>query len=58
LRLLYRTVILSAMCGRFLASKSPDEVRRWFKTTNPLPNFTANYNVAPTHSVAVVRLRS
>ena len=44
------------MCGRFLASKSPDEVRRWFETANPLPNFTANYNVAPTQSIAVVRV--
>jgi putative SOS response-associated peptidase YedK len=43
------------MCGRFVASSSPEEVRRWFKTTNPLPNFGASYNVAPTNSVPVVR---
>jgi putative SOS response-associated peptidase YedK len=44
------------MCGCFLASKSLDELRRWFKTTNALPNFAPSYNVAPTNSIPVVRL--
>jgi hypothetical protein len=43
------------MTGRFVASSSPEEVRRWFRTTNPLPNFNASYNVAPTDSIPVVR---
>jgi putative SOS response-associated peptidase YedK len=43
------------MCGRFLASKSPDEVRRWFKTANAVSNFAPSYNVAPTNSIPVVR---
>lgn len=47
--------MFSHMCGRFVASSSPEKVRRWFKTTNPLPNFSASYNVAPTNSIPVVR---
>jgi putative SOS response-associated peptidase YedK len=43
------------MCGRFLVSKSHDELRRWFKTTNAVPNFAPSYNVAPTNSIPVVR---
>src|SRR5687768_512374 len=44
------------MCGRFLNKLPPEEVRRWFKTTNPLVNFEARYNIAPTDTVPVVRL--
>jgi putative SOS response-associated peptidase YedK len=46
------------MCGRFIISKFPDDVARWFGTTGPLPNSQARYNVAPTQDVAVVRLNS
>jgi hypothetical protein len=43
-------------CGRFLVSKSPDEIQRWFKTTNAVPNFAPSYNIAPTIRIPVVRL--
>jgi putative SOS response-associated peptidase YedK len=43
------------MCGRFLASKSPEEVARWFRTRNPVPNAPSRYNVAPSQDVLVVR---
>lgn len=43
------------MCGRFVASASPEEVRRWFRTSNRVPNFGPSYNVAPTDSIPVVR---
>jgi putative SOS response-associated peptidase YedK len=43
------------MCGRFLLSKSPDEIARWFATRNATPNSPPRYNVAPTHDVLAVR---
>jgi putative SOS response-associated peptidase YedK len=43
------------MCGRFIISKFPDEIARWFGTTGPLPNSRARYNAAPTQDIAVVR---
>src|SRR6266478_1605916 len=43
------------MCGRFLASKSPDEIARWFATRNAIPNSRASYNVAPTQDILAVR---
>jgi putative SOS response-associated peptidase YedK len=43
------------MCGRYLLSRSPEEIARWFGTRNPLPNFPARYNVAPTDPVLTVR---
>lgn len=43
------------MCGRFLASRSPEEVARWFSTKGPLPNSRARYNAAPTQHLLVVR---
>jgi putative SOS response-associated peptidase YedK len=43
------------MCGRFLASKSPDEVARWFATRNATPNARPRYNVAPSQDVLAVR---
>jgi putative SOS response-associated peptidase YedK len=46
------------MCGRFVISKFPDDVARWFGTTGPLPNSRPRYNVAPTDQVAVVRFNS
>src|SRR6266849_1431383 len=43
------------MCGRFLASKSPDEIARWFATRNATPNSRQRYNVAPTQDIHAVR---
>jgi putative SOS response-associated peptidase YedK len=43
------------MCGRFLASKSPDEIARWFATRNATPNSRPRYNVAPTQDILAVR---
>jgi putative SOS response-associated peptidase YedK len=43
------------MCGRFLASKSPEEVARWFATGNATPNARPRYNVAPSDDVLAVR---
>src|SRR5438552_16190334 len=43
------------MCGRFLASKSADEIARWFATRNATPNSRPRYNVAPTQDVLAVR---
>jgi putative SOS response-associated peptidase YedK len=43
------------MCGRFIISKFPDDIARWFGTTGPLPNSRARYNAAPTQDIAVVR---
>jgi len=42
------------MCGRFQASRSAEEVARWFKTTGPLPNLRQRYNAAPTQDLGVV----
>jgi putative SOS response-associated peptidase YedK len=43
------------MCGRFLLSKSPDEIARWFATRNATPNSRPRYNIAPTQDVLAVR---
>ena len=43
------------MCGRFVISKFPDDVARWFGTAGSLPNSRPRYNVAPTDQIAVVR---
>ena len=43
------------MCGRYLLSRSPEEIARWFGTRNALPNFPTRYNVAPTDPVLAVR---
>lgn len=42
------------MCGRFLISKSPEEVARWFGAKGPLPNARPRYNAAPTQNLLVV----
>src|SRR5476649_50128 len=44
-----------SMCGRFIISKFPDDIARWFGTTGPLPNSRARYNAAPTQDIAIVR---
>jgi putative SOS response-associated peptidase YedK len=43
------------MCGRFIISKFPDDIARWFGTTGPVPNSRARFNAAPTQDIAVVR---
>src|SRR6266581_2755004 len=43
------------MCGRFLLSKSPEEIARWFATRNATPNSQPHYNVAPTQDILAVR---
>ena len=43
------------MCGRYLLSRSPEEIARWFATRNALPNVPARYNIAPTDPVLAVR---
>jgi putative SOS response-associated peptidase YedK len=44
------------MCGRFQASRSVDEITRWFKTTGPAPNVRQRYNAGPTQDLPVVLL--
>jgi putative SOS response-associated peptidase YedK len=46
------------MCGRYLLSRSPDEIARWFGTRNALPNYPERYNIAPTDPVLTVRYNS
>jgi hypothetical protein len=35
------------MCGRFLNKLPAAEIARIFRTSNPLPNYPARYNIAP-----------
>ena len=49
-------VYRNAMCGRFASFKPPDAMRALFRTTNPLPNFAASWNIAPSQEAMVVRL--
>ena len=46
------------MCGRVVQKTPLGEIRVLFETVNPVPNMAANYNGAPTQSLAVVRLDS
>jgi putative SOS response-associated peptidase YedK len=43
------------MCGRYASTRSLDELRRIFATTNPVPNFAPTWNMAPTRLAPVVR---
>ncbi len=43
------------MCGRYLATTSPDELRRIFATQNDTPNWQPTWNMAPTQDGPVVR---
>lgn len=43
------------MCGRFVASTTPAELRVVFGTAGDLPNLPPNWNVAPTQDAPVVR---
>jgi len=44
------------MCGRYSITTPPEAMARLFETVGPVPNFPANYNVAPTHDVPMVRV--
>jgi putative SOS response-associated peptidase YedK len=43
------------MCGRFLNKLPVAEIARLFATRNPVPNYPARYNLAPTEPVLAVR---
>ncbi len=43
------------MCGRFVQTRPPDELRKRFKTKNPLVNPDPSHNIAPTQTALVVR---
>lgn len=43
------------MCGRFVSSLPPQEVARWFRTKNLVPNTPPRFNAAPTQDVLAVR---
>jgi putative SOS response-associated peptidase YedK len=43
------------MCGPFLNKLPAAEIARIFRTSNPLPNYPARYNIAPTQPVLTVR---
>ncbi len=44
------------MCGRYLSTTSPDELRRVFETVNDTPNWQPTWNMAPSQDGPVVRL--
>lgn len=44
------------MCGRYVANRSVDEVRRIFGAVNPPPNFAPSWNLAPSQAAPVVRV--
>lgn len=46
------------MCGRFLNSLPAAEMARLFRTKNPLPNWPARYNIAPTQPIPIVRFNT
>jgi putative SOS response-associated peptidase YedK len=43
------------MCGRFLNKLPAAEIARIFGTRNPVPNYPARFNIAPTDPVLAVR---
>jgi len=43
------------MCGRYLLTASPDELRQVFQTLGDTPNWEPTWNMAPTQSGPVVR---
>ncbi len=43
------------MCGRFAQNLPPDELRKRFKTTNPLVNPDPSWNIAPTERALAIR---
>lgn len=47
---------MPGMCGRYIATTPPDELRRLFATANEVPNWQPTWNMAPTQNGPVVRL--
>jgi len=43
------------MCGRYASFLPTEQIARLFRTTNPLPNVTASWNVSPAQEAMVVR---
>jgi putative SOS response-associated peptidase YedK len=43
------------MCGRFLNKLPAAEIARIFGARNPLPNYPACFNIAPTDQILTVR---
>jgi len=43
------------MCGRYILSRDPAGLARYFSTTGPTPNHRASWNMAPTQEGLVVR---
>lgn len=43
------------MCGRYLLTSSPDELREVFQTLGDTPNWAPTWNMAPTQDAPVVR---
>jgi putative SOS response-associated peptidase YedK len=43
------------MCGRYFLHRGPASIAQRFGTVNPLPNFPATWNLAPTQDGLVVR---
>ncbi len=52
-----RRTSVRAMCGRYVSASPPEELARYFAATPPEEDLPANYNVAPTSKVYVVRAR-
>ena len=48
--------MLRRMCGRYLATTPPEEIRRIFATVNDTPNWQPTWNMAPSQNGPVVRL--
>jgi putative SOS response-associated peptidase YedK len=46
------------MCGRFLNKLPAAEIARIFRSSNPLPNYPARYNIAPTDQMLTVRFNA
>ena len=44
------------MCGRYIATTVPDEMRQVFATVNDTPNWQPTWNMAPTQDAPVIRL--
>ena len=47
---------MPVMCGRYIATTPPEELRRLFGTVNDLPNWEPTWNMAPSQLGPVVRL--
>jgi putative SOS response-associated peptidase YedK len=47
---------ISPMCGRYSITTPAEAMQRLLKSTGPLPNLPARYNVAPTQDVPVIQL--